>query len=279
MIRNTFCHLPNFDLESEKNLWKSGIRTWYEVHEKYATSLPDNERNELVSSLRASDDSIAKSNPEFFAELLPTCEHWRLFREFKDVTAYLDIETTGLSYRRDHVTTIALYDGKEIKYYTKGVNLASFKKDIQKYGILVTYNGKTFDVPFLRNTLGVELSMPHIDLRYVLQSLGYTGGLKECERNLGIRRPGMKDIDGRFAVYLWEEYRVNHNSEALNTLLAYNITDVLNLELLLTIAYNKKISRTPFKSSNKLPAPRQPANPFKPHRETVNRIRDQYYYD
>ena len=34
-----------------------------------------------------------------------------------------------------------------------------------------------------------------IDLRYILASLGYGGGLKSCEQQLGITRPDLEDVD------------------------------------------------------------------------------------
>ena len=49
---------------------------------------------------------------------------------------------------------------------------------------IVSYNGKSFDVPFIENYFGIQLSHAQIDLRYVLGSLGYIGGLKGCERQL-----------------------------------------------------------------------------------------------
>ena len=71
------------------------------------------------------------------------------------------------------------------------------------YRLLVTYNGKTFDAPFVRRCLGAPLDQPHIDLRYVLGSLGYRGGLKGCERQLGIPRQGLEDVDGAFSCRGW----------------------------------------------------------------------------
>lgn len=47
-----------------------------------------------------------------------------------------------------------------------------------------------------------ESTMPHahIDLRYVLASLGYRGGLKGCERQLGLDRQELQDVDGFFSL-------------------------------------------------------------------------------
>ena len=91
------------------------------------------------------------------------------------------------------ITTIAVYDGSSIFTYVQGQNLPEFKEDIQRYKVLVTYNGKCFDIPFLERYFGIKLNQVHIDLRYVLRSLGYAGGLKGCERKAGIDRG---DLEG-----------------------------------------------------------------------------------
>ncbi|MFO7912984.1 MAG: ribonuclease H-like domain-containing protein [Desulfotignum sp.] len=88
----------------------------------------------------------------------------------------------------NEITTIALYDGESIKYYVQGRNLDAFMDDIEKYSVIVTYNGKTFDVPFIEKYFGIRMNHAHIDLRYVLKSLGYSGGLKRCEKALGLDR-------------------------------------------------------------------------------------------
>ena len=141
------------------------------------------------------------------------------------------------------------------------------------YQLIVTYNGKSFDAPFVRNCLGGSIGQAHIDLRYVLGSLGIRGGLKGCEQQLGIVRNGVQEIDGYFAVMLWFDYYRNGNERALETLLAYNAMDVVNLETLMVMAYNLKVRDTPFAASHELPVPVQPDIPFTPDAETVGRIR------
>ena len=44
---------------------------------------------------------------------------------------------------------------------------------------------------------------------------------------------------------LWHDYRRSGNPRSLETLLAYNIQDVVNLETLLVMAYNLKIRPRP----------------------------------
>jgi uncharacterized protein len=113
----------------------------------------------------------------------------------------------------------------------------------------------------------------HIDLRYVLRSLGYRGGLKSCEKQLGIDRQELDGVDGMFAVYLWREYLRTGDRRVLETLLAYNILDVVNLEALMILAYNEKLRSTPVDTGPPLAPPRQPHLPYQPHRDILNRIR------
>jgi uncharacterized protein YprB with RNaseH-like and TPR domain len=98
----------------------------------------------------------------------------------------------------------------------------------------------------------------HIDLRYVLASLGYRGGLKGCERMLGIDRGDLEGIDGYFAVLLWDDFKRKGNQKALDTLLAYNTLDVVNLETLMVAAYNGKLTDTPFLLTHQLSTPSYP---------------------
>src|SRR5262249_51543513 len=156
-------------------------------------------------------------------------QRWRLFPDFRDRCAFLDIETTGLGGPGDYVTAVALYDGATVRHFVHGDNLADFPDALAPYGLLVTYNGSSFDLPFLERQFRCDIRQAHIDLRYVLKSLGVAGGLKNCEKRLGIERPGLESVDGAVAVLLWHEFQRRQDQQALETLLAYNAQDALNL--------------------------------------------------
>ncbi len=269
MLKNTFCHLSGVGLTREQQLWSSGITSWEHLlrHEAQAN------KQEIAREIEHSFSNLEKQNPLYFAERLDAQEHWRLFREFRDTVAYLDIETTGLRSYADHITSIALYDGASVFYYVHGQNINEFKRDIRKYKILVTYNGKCFDVPFLERYFNISLPHAQIDLRYILKRLGYSGGLKRCEQQVGIHREGLEDVDGFMAVLFWNEYTRSKNERALETLLAYNIEDVLNLEHLMTHSYNLHVRPTPFAQALTLPMPDKPDNPFTPDIALINRLR------
>ena len=214
---------------------------------------------------------LATGNPKHFAEKIPARQHWRFFPEFRESTAYLDIETTGLDSWNNEITTIALYDGKSIFTYVQGQNLDAFEEDLQRYSVIVTYNGKCFDVPFLESYFRMKIPQVHLDLRYLLRSLGYTGGLKGCEKKAGIDRRELEGVDGYFAVLLWEDYRRTRNEKALETLLAYNIQDVVNLETLMLLCYNLKVRETPFGQNPSIIMPAHPhERPIRIRRAIIN---------
>jgi uncharacterized protein YprB with RNaseH-like and TPR domain len=278
VLRNTFCHVPGIGPKTEGLLWHAGILDWDAALRRLSIPLSAAKAASLQRVIRESGDRLQNDDARYFCRHLPSHQVWRLFPEFRHSVAYVDIETTGLGGPSDYITTIALYDGQSIHTYVQGQNLADFGRDIGRYQLLITYNGKGFDVPFIRNDLGIEMPHAHIDLRYVLASLGYRGGLKKCERTLGIDRGDLVDIDGYFAVLLWRDYRTGSNPRALETLLAYNVLDVVNLETLMILAYNYKLEGTPFEESHPLPMPQQPENPFRADMETVYRLKLAYTY-
>jgi uncharacterized protein YprB with RNaseH-like and TPR domain len=274
MLRHTFCHLPGVGEKTERRLWEAGLTSWDAVLEREAGRPPAAARRLPVEHLRDSIRQHAAGDTSWFAQRLPAAQSWRLFRDFPEGCAYLDIETTGMA-AFDHVTTIALYDGRTVRHYVHGRNLHDFARDVRAYRLLVTFNGKSFDLPFLERALGVRLEQAHIDLRHVLKSLGYSGGLKNCERQLGLERPGMEGMDGWVAVLLWREYLRKKDARALESLLAYNVQDTLNLETLMVEAYNRKLAElegVPFAAGYRLPAPAAARNPFMADGATVQRV-------
>jgi uncharacterized protein len=278
MLQNTFIHIQSIGAITEQRLWESGIRDWASINNEVSIPLSAGRKYYLDKGIAESLEQIQRCNPAYFSKLLPSNQCWRLFPEFRNSTVYLDIETTGLDRYFNDITTIALYDGKSIKTYVQGVNLDDFIEDIQKYKVIVNYNGKSFDIPFIEHHFNIRLDQAHIDLRYVLSSLGFRGGLKGCERQLGMGRGDLSDIDGFFAVLLWDEYQRTGDQKALNTLLAYNIQDTINLENLMVTAYNMKLKDTPFYETHLIADSPPPVNPYSVDLATVERIKNSSQY-
>jgi len=271
MLRNTFCHIPGIGEKTEKRLWSAGIISWDTAARSLSVQLPGPIQQSLSRNIEESIRNYERRNARYFAENMENKHHWRLYRDFQDCCAFVDIETTGL-HPQAEITTIVLYDGRSIRFYVNGQNLDHFVRDIQEYRVLVTYSGKHFDVPRIERYFGIKLNLAHIDLRYPLNRLGLDGGLKECERRVGIARPGLEGINGFVAVLLWNDYKKRRNSKALETLLAYNIQDTIALHVLMVHTYNEMVKQTPFSSSHSIPTPSLPPIPFEADHDTVKRV-------
>lgn len=270
MLIHTFCHIQGIGHVTERRLWEAGITQWDLLHDKpHLVRVPTDELRHLLAHSR----QALQDNPHFFTGRLRRADGWRIFPHFRNKTAYLDIETSGMGPETE-ITTIALYDGVTLNTYVQGRNLDEFIADISSYDVLVTYNGIGFDVPFIENYFTISLPHAHIDLRYVLARLGCRGGLKGCEKQFGIHRGLLDGCNGADAVRLWHIYRATGNEAALATLLAYNIEDTVNLEKLMVEAYNRNVENTPFGASLIVPCPAQPPLPYLPDYEVLRALAD-----
>jgi uncharacterized protein YprB with RNaseH-like and TPR domain len=238
MLCHTFQHIPGLGERRERALWRRGISTWDDLLAAPQDSgLPPTLLRDAQAIIYLSQEALRQGNIYFFAQLLPVREHWRLYGDFQDVTAYLDIETGPLGHGRQGITVIGLFDGQEFRSFVRGDNLHTFEAYLRRYDLLVTFNGKSFDLPMIERELGIPIYQAQIDLRLFLHQLGCHGGLKRIERQWGIyREDEIAGLTGFDAVLLWARYR-HGDAAALQRLIAYNRADVVNLEVLLKRGY------------------------------------------
>jgi uncharacterized protein len=255
MLRHTFQHIPGFGERRERALWRRGIGTWDDLLAAGPRSgLPATLLRDAQAIIRLSQEALRQGNVYFFAQLLPVREHWRLYGDFHGVTAYLDIETGPLGHGRQGITVIGLFDGHEFRSFVRGHNLHTVEDYLRRHHLLVTFNGKTFDLPMIERDLGIPIYQAQIDLKVFLHRLGYHGGLKRIERQWGIiRADEIAGLTGFDAVLLWARYR-HGDSAALERLIAYNRADVVNLEVLLKGGYELARNQVMAASEKTVPA-------------------------
>lgn len=245
MLRSTFLHLPGVGSAIEAQLWRAGVRDWVDLRQLAdLPGVPSDRRAAIDRMLDESEEALRRRNAEWFARRLPIAERWRMFPEFRDQTAYLDIETTALTPQEGIVTVVGVHGGGATRAFIAFDDLEELPAYLQKFRLLVTFNGALFDLPFLEARFPfIRFPPAHIDLRFLLRRLGITGGLKRIEKELGLgERAGVEGIAGIDAVYLWEEARRGVPG-SLEKLVDYNRADAVNLEPLLEFAVQEMTRR------------------------------------
>lgn len=239
MLEHTFVHIPGVGAATEHALWEQGIIRWGDALDLGVcpVGFSDPRWSRSCRIIEESLASLKRRDHRHFADALSAAEHWRAWVDFRPTTVYLDIETTGCS-GSSQVTVVGLYDGTRTQSFVAGDNLDQVPEVLAQYGMIVTFNGASFDLPFLRRRFpDLPTNHLHLDLMHALRRIGLTGGLKTVERRVGIERADdLRGLDGRDAVRLWREY-CRGDGEALDTLVRYNAADIENLEVLAERAY------------------------------------------
>jgi uncharacterized protein YprB with RNaseH-like and TPR domain len=245
MLNNTYIHIQGVGKSLEQKIWAQGIHTWEEfLKMEDKISIPSTRKARISEEIKRSSEYLAAKDCYFFSQCLPSVEHWRAYPLFSDSVAFFDIETTGLSQRRDKITIVGIYDGKEPKIYIKDINLDDIVEEFSKYKLLVSFNGARFDLPFIKSEFPeIAFKQLHIDLMYPLRRIGYKGGLKNIEKELGISRSeDTEGLSGFDAVRLWRQYE-RGDKEALDKLIRYNKEDIVNLKKIIELTYPKMVEK------------------------------------
>lgn len=236
-IENSFVPVDGVGEQTERALWAGGVTCWGEFDRSSASAVGIGSRraNRIETFIENGHRRLEDGDLDYFFESMPSRCGWRCYENVREETCFLDIETTGLDRRRHEVTTVSLHCGGETTTLVAGRDLSteSLNSAIDDAAMLVTFNGRQFDVPFLETNLDLSLDLPHVDLRYPCSRIGLTGGLKAIERSVGIHRD-RPDLSGRDAVDLWHRH-CRGEQGALETLIEYNRADTVNLQTLMDL--------------------------------------------
>ena len=235
MIQNTCLFLERVNRGLEGNLWKQGIKDWDSfLNKEKIRSISKKRKLYYDRKIKEARKALYNQDSSYFKKILPKSEYWRLYDFFKDEAVFLDIETTGLDRNNDDITVIGLFNGIDTKTMIKGINFnpGELKKELKKYSLMVTFNGSSFDVPFINRAYpGLLPDIPNFDVRSVASKLNLKGGLKEIEKSLGIKRGKIVEkFYGGDALTLWKMYRATGDDYYLKLLVEYNEDDIINLK-------------------------------------------------
>lgn len=243
MLENSFIHLPGIGADTEAKFWAQGLRTWDHLIDNLSEVFSARKAQAIAEALEESRAAIEAREFAYFQGRFKGAEMWRVLPalldlECADQIAFLDIETTGLGFPPQcRSTTIAVYYEGELFLEHDHSRKKTLLKEIDAHAkCLVTFNGGTFDLPFLRREFNLDFKQAHVDLRYWLAKHGRRGGLKAIQKAFPeVRQRESMDIDGFDAVRLWKLHE-RGVPNALETLYTYNAEDTVVLEQLVYCA-------------------------------------------
>jgi uncharacterized protein YprB with RNaseH-like and TPR domain len=234
LIHGCFTHVRGIGPKTAALLEESGFSSWDDCLNRI-DELPFNgtRRKRFISELEQSVQAFHGEDIGYFISSFSTSEQWRILARYFKSAAFIDVETTGLSWHYCHASVIAAFHNGAIHSFRYGENLDEFLDLVENAELLVTFNGNCFDIPFLEKTFNIPaINCPHIDLRWIAWHRGRRGGLKQIERAMGIRRPAcVEGVDGFEAVDLFYRWQQG-DLEARQTLIRYCAADVLSTYLL-----------------------------------------------
>jgi len=235
-VENSFIPVRGVGEATERRLWGNDITHWDDFHSAAVGAKTGKRIEEFIDEARPRLDA---GDAAFFDDAFPSGDRWRLYENFSEGACFFDIETTGLDHDRNVVTTVSFYQDGETTTLVRDDDLTAenVRAAFDAADLLVTFNGKRFDVPFLETSFGLDVATPHLDLMYTCKKLGLSGGLKPIEKEIGVERD-RPDITGRDAVRLWREHESGQDG-SLETLIDYNREDAVNLRTLADLVTNR----------------------------------------
>jgi uncharacterized protein YprB with RNaseH-like and TPR domain len=254
MLTSSFIFAKGMNEELERTLWAHGLTSWelLRKHPEEATELLGASRSmRLLEAVAEASQAHLARDLSWFLRSWPERELWRLWQGFcpLEKVALVDIETTGLTPGYDQITVIGLADHATARAFVAGrpqpgdEALDAFRLAIRAYDLLVTFNGASFDVPFIVKHFrdaSFHFEQPHLDLLPLARSLGLTGGLKDMEKQVGITRgDDIKNIRGIEAIELWGAWK-GGDIAAYKRLTTYCKADCTNLLAFARLLYERK---------------------------------------
>lgn len=186
---------------------------------------------------------------------------------------FLDTETSGLSLGAG--TIIFLFgccffsdNGLEVIQFfledpaSEMIFLANIDELIQRHKCLVSYNGKSFDIPMLRTRMILNrlpyntLAKPHLDLLHFARSLWKrrleSRRLSDIEKEiLAFQRTG-EEVPGWLVPQLYQDYLSTGDAAPLEGVFYHNRNDVVSLAALFSHVTNLVSEKSALESANSL---------------------------
>ncbi|HTL50981.1 MAG TPA: ribonuclease H-like domain-containing protein [Planctomycetota bacterium] len=281
MLRKTFLCFPGITPALERRLWNAGVSSWDELPSQTAAGILKEDHAALCAMIPEFDRRLGLGDAEFFERRLKGAQKLRLVHDFHANMAAVDIETSGIVIEAGITTLVGICTPDGLHCFLADSDLGDAPALLSRHPVIVTFNGSRFDLPILRKefggpwgyaglkreqthwgggepTLFADLPAPpaaqaHIDLMHAMREIGFRGGLKKIEKQVGLKRPdGIDGYDGYQAVQTWRQWAAerphaeDETLDALKQLIAYNLYDCANLLIMARFAFNDLVSKNDY---------------------------------
>nr|WP_295000015.1 ribonuclease H-like domain-containing protein [uncultured Methanobrevibacter sp.] len=246
--------LPKIGLKTEENLKSKGYETIESLknHDRYGDAAA-----KFLNSL----DEMS------FCEIIDLLDNNRYSKKCRDNVLksisltdkenfkFMDIETKGLSNVPIILIGVAEIKNDSIEAsqyflrdYTEEANIIdAYLSHLDEDSVHVTFNGKTFDVPFIKNRciynrIDANLDLPHLDLMYFAKNM-WGEKLPNCqlqtiEKELfDIKR--IDDVPGQYIPGYYDTYLERNNIGPIVPIIEHNAQDIISLASFLDKMYRE----------------------------------------
>ena len=253
-MNNNLKLLPKIGIKTEENLKNKGYSTIESLknHDKYG---------DVASKFMKNLDEMTYCQ---VIELLDNNKYSKKCRDnvLKSISLtdsenvkFMDIETKGLSNVPIILIGVAEIKGNDIvasqyflRNYTEEANIIdAYLSHLDEDSVHVTFNGKTFDVPFIKNRciynrIDANLDRAHLDLMYFAKSM-WGEKLPNCQLQtieqemFGIKRVG--DVPGQYIPGYYDTYLDKNNIGPVVPIIEHNAQDIISLASFLEKMYRE----------------------------------------
>ena len=244
--------LPKIGVKTEINLKNKGYHTIESLknHDRYS-----NDASKLI-------DNIDDMSFQEIVELLDNNRYSKKCRDnlLKCISLtdpenfkFMDIETKGLSNVPIILIGVAEIKGNNIiasqyflrDYFEEPNIIDAYLNHLDEDSVHVTFNGKSFDVPFIKNRcrynrIDGNLDLPHLDLMYFAKNL-WKDSLSNCQLQtiekeiFGIERE--EDVPGQYIPGYYDAYISQKNIGPVVPIIEHNAQDIISLASFLNKMY------------------------------------------
>ncbi len=236
--------LPKIGVKKEENLKSSGYETieslkghdaYGNIASKFLERIDDMSFCEIIELL--DNNKYSKKCRDNLIKCISLTDR----ENFK----FMDIETKGLSNVPIILIGVSEIKGNKIissQYFLRDYSeeeaiLDGYLSHLDEDSVHVTFNGKSFDVPFIRNRciynrIDANLDLPHLDLMYFAKNL-WKDQLPNCklqtiEKELfGLEREG--DVPGQYIPGYYDTYLSQNNIGPIVPIIEHNRQDIVSL--------------------------------------------------